>query len=313
MSAGRERTRGEAVTYVETISEYQAKGEVARIYAGIRDHMGALPAVFRLMSVDERILSAAWRAYPYAMENGSLGRAERELLALAVSRTNSCRYGMDGATHKLLDMGMPSTQIEAMFRADPGVEPRHLALISLAENVTRDPMADHARSTAAVRDTGLDSQEMREAATVVVWFNLLNRLVDGLGLPHEKAARRGALQSLRGAAYGISARLRRADTLPSLAAVSEGGAGETAVVILRQLLETLGPLEGRLPDEFTEGIRFQPRRISRTLVDEIRESGWTDAAIFRAAFVLAGREALLCWNAIVKHLKDPLSDELPGV
>lgn len=301
------------MTYVETISEYQAKGEVARTYAAIRDHLGALPAVFRLMSADERILTAAWRAYPYAMENGSLGRAERELLALAVSRTNSCRYGMDGATHKLLDMGMPSAQIEAMFRADPGVETRHLALISLAENVTRDPMADHARSTAAVRDTGLDSQEMREAATVVVWFNLLNRLVDGLGVPHERVARRGALQSLRGAAYGISARLRRADTLPSLAALSEGGAGETAVVILRQLLESLGPLDGLLPDEFTEGIRFQPRRINRSLVDQIRESGWTDAAIFRAAFVLAGRESMLCWNAIVKHLKDPLSDELPSV
>ena len=88
------------MTYVETISEYQAKGEVARTYAAIRDHLGALPAVFRLMSADERILTAAWRAYPYAMENGSLGRAERELLALAVSRTNSCRYGMDGATHR---------------------------------------------------------------------------------------------------------------------------------------------------------------------------------------------------------------------
>jgi len=300
------------LTYVETVSEFQAKGDVARIYASIRDHLGSLPAVFRLMSAEPRILTEAWRAYPYAMENGSLGRAERELLALAVSRTNSCRYGMDGATRQLLDMGMPSSQIEAVFRAETGTEGRHLALIALAENVTRDPMADHSRSTAAVRDTGLDSQEMREAATVVVWFNLLNRLVDGLGLPHDKAARRGALQSLRGAAYGISARLRRADTLPSLAAVSEGGAGETAVVILRQLLETLGPIEGRLPDEFTEGIRFQPRRISRRLVDDIRSGGWTDAAIFRAAFVLAGREALLGWNAIVKHLGDPLGDDPDG-
>jgi len=297
------------VTYVETVSEYRATGETARTYAEIRNLFGAVPAVFRLMSADPDILREAWRAYPYAMESGSLGRAERELVALAVSRVNACRHGADGATRRLIDMGMPSTQIEALFRADPGTGESHLALIALAENVTRNPVEEQGRSVSAGLAAGLGAQEIREAATVVVWFNLLNRLVDGLGVPHEKGDRMSTLQSLRVSAYGLAARLRRSESLPAVEAVSEGGAGETAIVILRQLLERLGPIQGPLPDRFVEGIRFNPRKIDRHLIDEIRASGWSDADIFRAAFILASREALLCWNAIISQLSDPLSDE----
>jgi len=301
------------MTYVQTIDEYQASGDVARIYAEIRAHLGAVPTVFQLMSADPRILAEAWRAYPYAMENGSLGRAERELAALAVSRVNACRYGVDGATQRLLDMGMPAAQIEALFRADPGTDAAHLALISLAENATRDPMEDQRRSVHAALDAGLGVVELREAATVVVWFNLLNRLVDGLGVPHRSPSRRGTLQSRRVTAHGIAARLRKSDTLPAVAALSDAGAGETAVVILRQLLEALGPIQGALPDRFVQGMRFTPRKIDRTVIEGIRDGGWPDDAIFRAAFVLAAREAMASWNAIVRHLSDPLSSDFPPV
>jgi uncharacterized peroxidase-related enzyme len=301
------------MTYLQTIDEYHATGEVARTYADIRSHLGTVPAVFRLMSADARILAEAWRAYPYAMENGSLGRAERELVALAVSRVNACRYGVDGANQRLLDMGMPASQIEALFRADPGTDASHLALISLAENATREPLDDQRRSVLAALDAGLGAMEVREAATVVVWFNLLNRLVDGLGVPHEARSRRGTLQSLKVTAHGLAARLRRSDTLPAVAALSEGGAGETAVVILRQLLESLGPIQGALPDRFVDGMRFAPRKIDRTVVAGIRDSGWDDRSIFRAAFVLAAREAMASWSAIVRHLSDPLSSEFPPV
>lgn len=296
------------MTYIATVPLHRATGDVARTYADIRHHFGTLPALFQLMSADPRILQEAWRAYPYAMEYGSLGRAERELVALAVSRINACRYGADGATQRLVDMGMPTAQIEALFRADPRTEALHLALISLAENVTRNPLEDHSRSVTTAQDAGLDAQEIREAATVVVWFNLLNRLIDGLGVPHDKTSRRGTIQSLRVSAYGLAARLRRSESLPALQALSEGGAGETAVVILRQLLEFLGPIEGPLPERFVQGIRFNPRQIDRTLVNQILDSGWEEAALFRAAFVLASREALLCWTAIAGQLRDPLAD-----
>lgn len=295
------------MAYVLTINEHTATGEVAQIYLEIRDRLNELPGVFKLMSADPAILRHVWRAYPYAMEFGSLGRAERELLALAVSRTNACRYGVDGATARLVEMGKPRSQIESIFRADPSADAQHIALISLAENATRDPDESLSGAVAAARDAGLGSQEIREAATVVVWFNVLNRMVDGLGVPHDRPVSRGPIRSIKQRAHGLAARIWGSDSLPVVAAVSEAGAGETAVVILRQILERFESMSEPIPEAFDEAFRFNPRKINKATVTRLREAGWTDEQVFRAAFVVSGHEAMLRWDAIVRHLDDPLS------
>ncbi len=301
------------MAYVLTINEHTATGEVAQIYAEIRDRLGDLPGVFKLMSADPIVLRHVWRAYPYAMEFGSLGRAERELTALAVSRTNACRYGVDGTTSRLVDMGMPRSQIESIFRADPNADAKHVALISLAENATRDPDESLSGAVTAANEAGLGSQEVREAATVVVWFNVLNRMVDGLGVPHDRPAGRGPIRSLRMRAHGLAARIWGSDSLPVVEAVSEAGAGETAVVILRQILDRFESQGGSIPESFDDAFRYNPRKINKASVARLRETGWTDEQVFRAAFVVSGLESMLRWDAIVRHLEDPLSRSIPDI
>jgi len=295
------------LAYLKTVSEREATGEVADIYRVIREHLGELPGLFKALSTDPAVLRETWRAYPYAMEFGALGRAEREILALAVSRVNACRYGTDAATQQLVDMGMQHAQISSMFREGAPVEGPHAALIALAEVVSLDPDADTDAPLAGMRATGFGEQEIREAATVCVWFNLLNRLVDGLGVPHEPFPRRGTLESIRTAAHDIASRLWRTGEVPSVAAVSEGGAGETAVVILRQLIRSLEPLRRLPPKRFREAIEGNPRAINRNLLQAMRDDAWDDEAIFHAAVVLAGRRAMRCWDNVVSNLDDPLS------
>lgn len=301
------------MAYVQTIPETAATGEIARIYDNIRARFGMVPGLFRLMSADPMILREVWKAYPYAMEYGSLGRVERELVALAVSRVLACRYCVDGATQRLRDMGMSRSQIGAAFAAADDPQDRISALISLAENATRDPYRSLRPFVVATQRVECDAQQIRETATVIVWFNLLARMVDGLGVPHEIPPRRASLQSLRMVAQGVAARLWRTESLPVVEAVQESGAGETAVAILQQLLDRLEPMPSPLPAVFTEGMLGNPRQIRRSLVDEMREGGLDERTIFRAAFLLAGREALLYWDAIVQECSDPLSGEMPGI
>ncbi len=301
------------LAYLRTVREHEATGEVADLYRAIRRHLGELPGLFKVLSTDPVVLRDTWRAYPYAMEYGALGRAEREILALTVSRLNACRYGTDSATQRLMDMGMQQAEVAGLFReTGPGNAP-HGALIALAETVTQYPdrAADH--RVEAMRDAGFGEQEIREAATVCVWFNLLNRLVDGLGVPHEHAARRGPLGSIRTAAYDIASRIWRTGEVPAVAAIPEGGAGETAVVILRQLIRRLEPLRRLPPRTFRAGIEDNPRTIDRALIQSMRDDGWHDQAIFHAAVVLAGRRAMRCWDAVVSTLDDPLSGSQRGV
>jgi uncharacterized protein YciW len=210
-------------------------------------------------------------------------------------------------------MGMAQRRIEALFRADPGAEARHLALIALAENATRHPDDDLRRTVETTSTAGLDPQEVREAATVVAWFNLLNRLVDGLGVPHDRDGRLRGLRSLRTRAQGLASRLLGTDSVPVLEAIQEGGTGETALVLLRRILDRHARLTQRIPADFDEAMRLNPRQVDRTMISGLRSDGWTDEDIFRAAVVVAGHEALRRWDAIVAHLDDPLSGSHEGL
>jgi len=301
------------LAYLRTVGEREATGEVAEIYRDIRRRMGDVPALFCALSTDVAVLREAWRAYPYAMEYGALGRAEREITALAVSRVLSCRYGTDAATQQLVDMGMQHAQIAALFRPLEGKPTAHQALIALADSLTRGEEEPLKERISAMRDAGIGEQEIREATTVCVWFNLLDRLVDGLGVPHESQQRAGTIQSIRTAAYDIATRLWRTGEVPEVAARPEAGAGETAVVILRQLIRGMEPLRRLPPRAFREGIEDNPRSIDLALIENMREDGWDDRAIFHAAVVLAGRRAMACWDAVLRHLDDPLSGSHPEV
>ena len=301
------------MAYLHTVAERNATGEVAEVYRDIRARLGDVPAAFRGLSTDPVVLRETWRAYPYAMEYGDLGRAERQIVALAVSRANACRYGMDTATQFLVEMGMQPAQISALFREDTVRTPPHDALIRLAERVTRIPDEPAATEVDAMLAAGFSEQEIREAATVAVWSNLLDRLVDGMGVPHGSPPRRRALGSLRTAAYDFAARIWRADEIPTVAARQDGGAGETAVVILKQMIRQLEPIPRTPPRTFTHGIDASPRSIDAILIQRLRDDGWDDLGIFRAAVVLAGRRAMRCWGAVVSNLGDPLSGPLRRV
>jgi uncharacterized peroxidase-related enzyme len=301
------------VAYLRTVSEREATGEVAEVYRDIRRHMGSVPALFCALSTDPMVLQEAWRAYPYAMDYGALGRAEREITALAVARVLACRYGTDAATHQLVEMGMQHAQIAALFREPAKPPTAQDTLIALAEALTRGDEGPLDTQIAAMRNAGLGEQEIREAATVCVWFNLLDRLVDGLGVPHNPVHRPGAIRSIRTAAYDIATRLWRTGEVPEVAARPEAGAGETAVVILRQLIRRLEPLRRLPPKAFRTGIEDSPRTIDQALIQNMRDDGWDDEAIFHAALVLAGRRAMACWEAVLRHLDDPLSGSHPEV
>ena len=301
------------MAYLQTVSERDATGEVAEVYRDIRRQMGSVPPLFCALSTDPVVLREAWRAYPYAMDYGALGRAEREITALAVARVLACRYGTDAATHQLVEMGMQHAQIAALFREPSDPPNAHDTLIALAESLTRGNDDEVKARIAALRDAGLGEQEIREAATVCVWFNMLDRLVDGLGVPHDPIHRPGPLRSIRTAAYDIATRLWRTGEVPEVAARPEAGAGETAVVILRQLIRRLEPLRRLPPRAFRNGIEENPRTIDQALIQNMRDDGWDDQTIFHAALVLAGRRAMECWDSVLRHLDDPLSGSHPKV
>lgn len=81
------------MAYIATVAPEQAQGALARIYQKAHARAGRVYNVLRIQSLNPGVLDASVRLYLALMHGpSSLSRIEREMLAVAVSRTNDCFY-----------------------------------------------------------------------------------------------------------------------------------------------------------------------------------------------------------------------------
>jgi alkylhydroperoxidase family enzyme len=82
------------VSWIETIAPDAAGDELATLYAKMVDpDTGELDNVLRVHSLHPAGLAAHWELYRAVMRpSRTLRKAEREMIALVVSRINECHY-----------------------------------------------------------------------------------------------------------------------------------------------------------------------------------------------------------------------------
>jgi uncharacterized peroxidase-related enzyme len=67
-----------------------------------------------------------------------------------------------------------------------GLDATDTALCEYTEKLTRSPAAIGPDDIARLRDAGLDDQGISSATQVVAYFNYINRIAEGLGVPAEE-------------------------------------------------------------------------------------------------------------------------------
>jgi uncharacterized peroxidase-related enzyme len=78
---------------IRTIAEADASGELAESYDKLKGPSGRVPHILKVQSLSPRTLASHYRFYRELMfGRGPLSRAERELIAVAVSQANTCFY-----------------------------------------------------------------------------------------------------------------------------------------------------------------------------------------------------------------------------
>ena len=81
------------MAYIDTIHESEAKGRLADLYLRFGNPDGTVDNVMKVHSLNPDTLRTHFEMYTAAMHKPSpLSRAEREMVAVAVSRLNGCRY-----------------------------------------------------------------------------------------------------------------------------------------------------------------------------------------------------------------------------
>ncbi|HXV69931.1 MAG TPA: hypothetical protein VEB69_00870 [Acidimicrobiia bacterium] len=69
---------------------------------------------------------------------------------------------------------------------DAGLGPGDVALCEYAEKLTLSPAAVGHDDITALRESGFDDEGISSATQVIAYFNYINRIAEGLGVPVEE-------------------------------------------------------------------------------------------------------------------------------
>lgn len=81
------------MAWIKIIEEGDAKGQLARIYATAKQRGGRIYNIIKVQSQNAAALQGAMQLYQaVSLGESPLTRAQREMLAVVVSKANNCHY-----------------------------------------------------------------------------------------------------------------------------------------------------------------------------------------------------------------------------
>lgn len=158
--------------WIDTVPPAAATGELKDLYERIGGARGGVAAIHQAQSLNPKVLGAHFELYKALMFQPSpLSRADREAIAVAVSRANACEYCAAHHGTALDQLGEASTLPPEVFE--------------WAARLARAPETATAADVAMLRAAGLSERAILDAVLTIGYFSYANRLVMGLGLALE--------------------------------------------------------------------------------------------------------------------------------
>jgi len=163
-------TRAQEQPIVDGLPDVPGIGAAMRLTPGLGIHLRGL--------ADELLV--------HEFPGATISRAEREMLATAVSAANDCFFCMDshGAFATALLEASGSTELTSLIDqiktgSSEGLDPKMRALLHIARTVRREPRELTTEDVAAARDSGAADADVQLAVLIAAAFSMYNRMVEG--------------------------------------------------------------------------------------------------------------------------------------
>jgi uncharacterized peroxidase-related enzyme len=175
---------------IQVIQPSDADGYLKEVYDQILESRGKIAEIHKIQSLNPRSIIRHMDLYMTLMYGKSpLGREEREMLGVIVSKANNCDYCIAHHGEALNFYWKNKKKLEALIRDHNEVdipEEQHL-LCELADISTRFP--DSRKVQPLIRKLkkhGMTDRAILDATLVISYFNFVNRLVMILDVKLEK-------------------------------------------------------------------------------------------------------------------------------
>jgi uncharacterized peroxidase-related enzyme len=156
------------------------------IVGGLPDVPGILTAIRLTPGLGIHLRGLADELLVNEFPGATISRAEREMLATAVSAGNDCFYCMDshGSFATALLEGNGSTELvplvdEIKLGSSEGFDDKMRALLHIARTVRREPRDLTADDVAAAHAAGAADADVQLAVLIASAFSMYNRMVEG--------------------------------------------------------------------------------------------------------------------------------------
>ena len=180
------------MSFIETIPEPDAAGQLADLYKRFGNPDGTVDNVLKVHSLNPDSLEAHCALYVQACHRpGPVSRAEREMVGVVVSRLNKCAYCREhhaaGLRRLLPDdrRGLEQTLATGDLITAP-ITARERAMLAYAIRLTLDPSGVGEGEFGPMREAGVTDREILDVAQVAAYFAYANRIVLGLGAALEE-------------------------------------------------------------------------------------------------------------------------------
>ncbi len=166
--------------------ERLARSQEEILVGGLPDVPGILAAIRLTPGLGVHLRGLADELLVHDFPGSTLVRAQREMLATAVSAANDCFYCMDshGAFATALLQSTGATHLVPLIDtiklgSSEGLDPKMQALLHISRTVRRDPRELTAGDVEAALAAGATDADTQLAVLIAAAFSMYNRMVDG--------------------------------------------------------------------------------------------------------------------------------------
>jgi len=171
------------VTFLQTVPDDEATGEVAKIYRQEIDASGYVPESTRALTTRPDVL-AAYTSFVGAIRGGfTLPARDWRLITLVAAKHIPSTYCSLAYGKGLLgDLGSPEAvlAVQRDFR-QAGLSPRDVAMLEYAEKVTVAASKIEQADVDRLREHGFSDAQISDIALCAAWRNFISRFFDAVG------------------------------------------------------------------------------------------------------------------------------------
>jgi len=174
---------------IKVISQEEATGRLKEIYDELIVKRGKLAEVHIIQSLrPESIVKHIDLYLEIMFSKSELSRAEREMMAVIVSKTNGCNYCQKHHAEALNHYWKDVDKTESFRQSyhNVNLKEKEISLCQYAEQLTKNPdSAEKDDVTVQLKNAGFSDSAILDATLVVAYFNFVNRIVLALGVELE--------------------------------------------------------------------------------------------------------------------------------